>query len=627
MSSMLSTGSSALLAFQRALNTVGHNVANATTPGYSRQRVDMQARIGQNTGPGQFGAGVDVARLQRLADGLVLGRQLDSSGEMGRLQQLSGLAIRLDTVVSDSASGLALPWTEFFAAAEGVTAEPTSSAARGALLSAGTQLATRWNQLDRQMGQLDSEVNDRLKAQVGTANRLASEIAHLNRDIAAAGPNASPDMLDQRDLRLGELAGLVGVETVAQDDGSVNVFTTGGQALVLGARSMELGTLPDPYRADRLQLSLQGATGQPMPLGGSAVSGEIGGLLEFRDRVLDPARAELGRLAATFAEGFNATQRAGVDYNGKPGADMFSLPPPRVDRHAGNTGDAGFTSRIGDLGALTGQDLVLRFDGGAWSATRTDTGQPVPLSGSGTAGDPLKVGGVELVVDGTPANGDRFSLRPTAGAAAGLQMVLEDPSAIAAAAPLEATADAANLGKATPGASRITDPAAFASAATATIEFIDAGQYTVNGGTPVAWQPGQPIRGEGWELDLDGTPAPGDRFSAAPTPPRSADNANARQLAGLDELDLLAGGTLDLGTALAQFTGKVGGEARHSELALEAQTAIDTQVSAERESISGVNLDEEATNLLRYQQAYMAAAQVIATADTLFQTLLGAVRR
>ena len=627
MSSLLSTGSSALLAFQRALNTVGHNVANASTPGYSRQRVDLEARIGQNTGPGQFGAGVDVAKLQRLADGLVLGRQLDSSGEMGRLQQLSGLATRLDMAVSDSVSGLAGPWSEFFGAAEGVTAEPTSPAARNALLSAGTQLATRWNQLDRQLGQLDGEVNDRLVAQVATANRLAGELAHLNRDIAAAGPNVSPDMLDQRDLRLGELAGLVGVETVAQDDGSVNVFTTGGQALVLGARAMELGTTPDPYRSDRLQLSLQNAAGESMPLRSSVLSGEIGGLMEFRERVLDPARAELGRLAAGFAEGFNAAQRAGVDYNGRPGADMFQVPAPQVDRHAGNRGDATLATRIGDTGALTGRDLVLRFEGGNWSATRADTGQPVALSGAGTAADPLVVDGVELVVGGTPADGDRFSLRPTAGAAAGISMVLEDPYAIAAAAPLETSVDGGNVGNAVPGASRITNPAAFAGSAGARIEFIDAGQYTIDGGAPIAWEPGQPIRGNGWELDLGGTPAAGDSFAVTPTPPRSADNGNARQLAGLDELDLLAGGTLDLNTALAQFTGKVGGEARHADLALEAQTAIDTQVTAERESISGVNLDEEAANLLRYQQAYMAAAQVVATADTLFQSLLGAVRR
>jgi len=624
---MLSTGSSALLAFQRALNTVGHNVANATTPGYSRQRVEMEARVGQNHGAGYIGAGVDITRLERLADGLVFGRQVDSSGEMGRLEQLSALSGRLDKIVSDPSSGLAGPWSEFFAAAEGVTAEPTSSSARNELLASANQLASRWSAMDRQVAQLDEEVDARLQTQVAAANQLAGEIANLNRDIAAAGSNASPDLLDQRALRIDQLAGLVGAETVQQDDGSLNVFTTGGQPMVLGNRAMTLGTVRDPYRADRLQLSLATPAGSAMRLPADTVSGEVGGLIEFRERVLDPARAELGRLATGFAEAFNATQRAGVDYNGAVGTDLFSLPPPRIDRHQGNSGTATLDASIGDLGALKGNDLVLRFDAGSWSATRADTGETVPMTGTGTAADPLRVDGVELVVGGTPAPGDRFSLRPTSGVAGGMKVLIDDPSAIAAAAPLESTAAAGNIGNATAGASRITDPAAFAAFSGATIEFIDAGTYTINGGDPIAWTPGTPITGDGWSLDLQGTPGAGDAFNLTRTPPRSSDNGNARDMAALDERDLLTGGTVDLTAGLSKFTGTTGSAARQAELTLEAQTAIHSQVIAERESLSGVNLDEEATNLLRYQQAYQAAAQVIATADTLFQSLLGAVRR
>ncbi|MGY1424035.1 flagellar hook-associated protein FlgK [Lysobacter sp. A289] len=627
MSGLLSTGSSALLAFQRALNTVGHNVANASTPGYSRQRVDLEARPGQSTTAGYIGAGVDVAGLQRLADGLVFGRQIDSSAEIGRLGQLSSMSTRLDMLVSDSASSLAAPWSAFFAAAEGVTAEPTSGTARNALLAAGNQLATRWGNLDAQMATQEGQVDQRIKAQVATANQLAGEIAILNRDIAAAGSNVVPDMLDQRALRIDQLANLVGAETVAQDDGSVNVFTTGGQPMVLGSRAMSLGTVADPYRADRVQLSLETAGGGSIPLSSTTVSGEVGGLLEFRSRVLDPARAELGRLATAFAESFNATQRAGVDYHGNPGSDFFTLPAPRIDRHAGNAGDAVLSASIGDLGALKGNDLVLRFDAGSWAATRSDTGEPVAITGSGTAADPLRMDGIELVLAGTPANGDRFSLRPTAGVAGGLKMALTDPNSIAAAAPLEVSADSGNLGTAKTGSSKITDTTAFAGFAGASIEFIDAGQYTIDGAGPFPYSPGTPISGDGWSLELDGTPAAGDQFSLSPTPPRSSDNSNARQLAGMDEQDILNGGTLDLTAGLAQLTGKVGGDARHAELNLEAQAAIHGQVTAERESLSGVNLDEEATNLLRYQQAYQAAAQIIATADTLFQSLLSAVRR
>ncbi len=627
MSGLLSTGSSALLAFQRALNTVGHNVANASTPGYSRQRVDLVARPGHSTTAGYLGAGVDVAGLQRLADGLVFGRQIDSSAEMGRLGQLSSMSTRLDKLVSDPSSGLAAPWSAFSAAVEGVTAEPTSASARNAMIAAGEQLANRWSNLDSQMASQETEVNQRIQSQVAIANQLASEIALLNRDISSSGANATPDLLDQRAMRVEKLANLVGAETIKQDDGSLNVFTTGGQPLVLGNRAMALGTVPDPYRADRLQMSLETAGGGSMPLAPSTVSGEVGGLLEFRDRVLDPARAELGRLATAFATEFNATQNAGVDYNGQPGADFFSIPSPRIDRHTGNTGNAVFSATVADTGALKGNDLVLRFNGGSWGATRGDTGEAVPVTGTGTAADPLKIDGVELVMAGAPANGDRFSLRPTAGVAGGFKVALRDPSSIAAASPLETSADAANVGSAKAGASRITDAGAFAGFAGASIEFIDATQYTVDGAGPFAYAPGTPINGNGWSLSLDGAPAAGDQFTLTRTPPRSSDNSNARELSTTDKRDILNGGSMSLTQGLTQMTGKTGGAARHASLNLEAQAAIHGQVIAERESVSGVNLDEEATDLLRFQQAYQAAAQIIATSDTLFQSLLNAVRR
>lgn len=625
MTGMLSTGTSALLAFQRALGTVSHNVANASTPGYSRQRVELAARPAQPEGGNWVGQGVGVAALQRLADGLVFARQIDSSGELGRLQQLSSLSGRLDKLLSDSASSLSGPWSAFFAAADAVVAEPTSTSARSQLLASGEQLASRWRSMDAQMARIEDEVGTRMQAQVAAANQYASEIASLNGQIAAAGDKASPDLLDQRALRIDKLAALIGAGTVEQDDGTINVFTPGGQAMVLGQQSMALSTVADPYRPDRVQIALQSPSG-PIQLPASTVGGEIGGLAEFRGRVLDPMRAELGRLAVAFADGFNQAQRAGVDYNGTPGSDMFSLPSPRVDRHAGNGGNATLQASIGDVGALKGHDLVLRFDAGSWSAVRAGSGEPVAMTGSGTAADPLVVDGVELVVGGTPASGDRFSLRPTSGAAGGLQMVLDDPLGVAAARPLQASPDPGNLGSATAGASRITDPVAFAGFAGATVEFIDATQYTVDGAGPFPWTPGTPISGDGWSLELGGAPAAGDRFSLAPTPPRSSDNGNARALASVDTDGILDGGSVGLTAGLAQLTGRAGSEARHATLSLEAQDAIHAQVVAERESVSGVNLDEEAADLLRYQQAYQAAAQIIKTADEMFQTLLGAVR-
>lgn len=628
MTGLLSTGSSALLAFQRALNTVGHNVANAATPGYSRQRVDLAARPGQNlSGVGFTGSGVEVDRLQRLADGLVFARQVDSSGEIGRLTQLSQMSTRVDSLVSDPATGLSSPWSTFFTAAQDVAADPTSNVARSQMLARGEQLASRWRSMDAELDRIENETDERIAGHAATANQLAREIADINQTIAASGSNVSNDLLDQRELRIDKLAALVGATAVPQDDGAVNVFTGGGQPMVLGARAMTLQTVSDPYRPGRVQLSLDGGGGSQVILPAQSVSGEVGGLLEFRSRVLDPSRAELGRMATAFAMGMNAQQASGVDLNGVAGAPLFALPPPATSGHALNTGTATLAARVSDIGALKGDDLNFTFNGGAWSAVRASTGEAVPLAGTGTAGDPLRIEGVELVVSGAPANGDRFSLRPTSEASGNLRMVMTDPAKIAAASPLQASIDPTNLGTGVTQAPRVTDPAAFAGFSGAAIEFIDAASYTVNGAGPYPYTPGSALTGPGWAVDLTGTPAAGDSFSLAPTPPRSSDNGNARLLAGMDHKGLLSGGTVGLTQGLAQLTARAGSDARHAELSLEAQTAIHAQISAERESAAGVNLDEEAADLMRFQQAYQAAAQVIGTADTLFQTLLGAVRR
>lgn len=624
-SGILGTGTSALLAFQRALSTVSHNVANAATPGYTRERVELQARPGQSAML-SIGQGVDVKQLTRLADGLVFARQNDSAGELGRLDQLSQLASRMDGLMSDSATSLVTPWSSFFNAAKGVVADPASVPARNQLLASSDQIATRFRTLDAQMAKMDDDVNRSMTSKIGDANRLAGEIADLNRNIISAGGNVSSDLLDARDQRVRDLSKLVGANTVIQDDGSMNVFTTGGQPLVLGVRASSLATMADPYQPNRLQLALNTPTGA-MRLPEGTVSGELGGQMEFRSRVLDPMRAELGRMATAFAQSANAIQNQGIDYNGNPGADLFAISAPQVAAHAANTGSATVTAALDDVGALTGQNLVLRFDGSNWGAMRADTGEAVAMTGTGTLADPFKVGGMAISVGGSAAAGDRFLLTPTAGSAGNLQVAIHDSTGIAAAGPLTSKPDTGNLGDAKVGSSAITDGSLFSSFTGASLDFIDATHYTIDGNGPYTYTPGAAISNGGWTLTLQGTPVAGDSFTLGRTPPRSSDNSNARQLASLDSKRVLDGATTDLTTGMTRMASRAGGEANHAQMTLDAQQAIDDQVNAERESLSGVNLDEEAADMMRYQQAYQAAAQVIATADTMFQTLLSVVRR
>ena len=626
MSNLLATGSSALIAFQRALSTVGHNVANINTPGYSRQRVEFEARDATYFGYGYQGNGVQIVDVRRMADSLATSRLLDSGGELARLQQLSTLSSRLDQLFSEKATGISAPWSSFFDSVNALSSNAAGSADRESVLAQANALVTRFRQIDQHLDGLDTEVNAGLTAATGEVNRLAKEIAQLNGQIGGSS-SPSGDLLDRRDQLISELVAFTGGNAATQDGGLVNVFSAGGQPLVVGAAASTLVTVPDPYRPERLQVALE-TNGQRVTLDKRALGGQIGGLVEFRTTVLDPAMAELGRIATSLAQTFNEGHRAGMDQYGQMGADFFTLPAPRLSSNANNTGNASLTTSVGSVGGLNAQNVLLRFDGAAWVATHPDTGASIPMTGTGTAADPLVVNGIEVVLaSGTPAANDRFLLQPTAGAAGNLGVAITDPGRIAAATPVKATTDLANTGSGKLSGLKVTDAANAGLLAPADIEFIDATQYTINGTGPFAYTPGQTIAYNGWSVVLDGAPAAGDTFSVGPTGANSSDNGNAKLLSNLDDARVLNGGTLTLNGAIGGLTTQVGSAARQADYSAQAQQVIHDQAQAARDAVSGVNLDEEAADLMRLQQAYQAASQIIATADTLFQSLLAATRR
>ena len=626
MSNLLATGSSALIAFQRALSTVGHNVANINTPGYSRQRVELEARDATYFGYGYQGNGVQIVDVRRMADSLATSRLLDSGGELARLQQLSTLSSRLDQLFSEKATGISAPWSSFFDSVNALSSNAAGSADRESVLAQANALVTRFRQIDQHLDGLDTEVNAGLTAATGEVNRLAKEIAQLNGQIGGSS-SPSGDLLDRRDQLISELVAFTGGNAATQDGGLVNVFSAGGQPLVVGATASTLVTVPDPYRPERLQVALE-TNGQRVTLDKRALGGQIGGLVEFRTTVLDPAMAELGRIATSLAQTFNEGHRAGMDQYGQMGADFFTLPAPRLSSNANNTGNASLTTSVGSVGGLNAQNVLLRFDGAAWVATHPDTGASIPMTGTGTAADPLVVNGIEVVLaSGTPAANDRFLLQPTAGAAGNLGVAITDPGRIAAATPVKATTDLANTGSGKLSGLKVTDADNAGLLAPTDIEFIDATQYTINGTGPFAYTPGQTIAYNGWSVVLDGAPAAGDTFSVGPTGANSSDNGNAKLLSNLDDARVLNGGTLTLNGAIGGLTTQVGSAARQADYSAQAQQVIHDQAQAARDAVSGVNLDEEAADLMRLQQAYQAASQIIATADTLFQSLLAATRR
>jgi flagellar hook-associated protein 1 len=544
MSDLLSIGMSGLLAYRRALDTVSHNISNANTAGYSRQRVELTARPGAGAGFGYMGTGVDVATVRRIGDGLVTARMQTDASAYGRLQSYHGVATRIDGLLSDADAGLSRPLRSFFDATNALAQDPSSTAARQNLLGAADTLAVRMRETQAQLDGMEGELNTRMRTTVDEINQLSGALADLNREIVQGygnfGGQPPNDLLDRRDQLLQDLSARVGISTVSQPDGSVNVFTGGGQALVLGREATALGVAPDLYNSGRLDIAHAGGARITAQISG----GTLGGLLDARRELIDPTRARLGRIAAGISESINAQHALGFDANGAPGGDLFAPLRGAAFAASTNTGSAQVQVGFGDLGALGDADYELRFDGAAWSLNNLRNGQAVPLSGTGTAGDPLTGAGLELRIDNAPAAGDRFLIRPTAYAASGMAVAISDPAQVAA-------------------------------------------------GSTAA----------------------------------SGDNGNALAMAALGSNGLLDGGRSSILQAHTALVSGAGMQAQQAGMRLDAQAAIGNQTLAERESLSGVNLDEEAADLIRYQQAYQAAARVIQVADTIFQTLLQAAGR
>lgn len=628
MSDLLSIGSSALLAYRTALNTVSNNISNANNAAYTRQRTDLQALPTDGSGPAATGSGVFVQDIQRLSNGFLQNQlQLDDSN-YARLNTTQLFTSQLDGALSNASSGLSSALDGFFTAVNGVAADPTSSAARRTLISSLQTLTGRFNALQSQIQGLDQQVSAQTNSAVTEINGLATQLGQLNAAIAkSAGTNggtASSDLLDQRDQLLRQLSTDIDISTNVNADGSVDVFVANGQSLVLGANVSQLAVQNDGYGRPR-DIALRDASGNSTVVTTQISGGVLGGLLDVRTQVLDPAANELGQIALALSQTLNAQQAAGLDQYGQLGSALLSTPTVAVTSNSSNTGAATITATVGSVAQLGDNDYVLSYDGTNWQLTDASSGAVTTLSGAGTAASPLTGNGLEFVVGGAPAAGDRYLIQPTYYAAGELAVTTTDPAKIAAATPVQTSAAVSNTGSGTISAGQILDATDPALLNAVTIQFTSATTYSVNGAGSFAYTQGGDIDIDGWRVQIDGNPAVGDSFTVKSNNGSTSDNGNIRLIAGIANQSLLNGGRDTLASANAALVSQVGNQAAQANTQLAAQTAIRNQDQATRDSLSGVNLDEEAADLQRYQQAYQAAAQVIATANSLFQTLLNAV--
>lgn len=629
MTDILNTGKSALFAFQRALSTTSNNIANVDTEGYSRQRVDLEAVSGDRLTHIEVGRGVRIANIERIHDQFATAQVNHATSSFAHQDTHHLMASRIDNLMADPALSVSPAVTDFFNALQDANNDPSSLAYRTVVLDSADKLAQRFQTMQTQLDSAQTEVNDRTRDAVDQVSSLAQNIADINhRIITVNGSNtvrASNELKDQRDELIKELSSLIDVDTVEDDSGALNVFIGKGISLVVAGKAQQLAAVKDDIYPDRLKIEIGDDT-LKQNISPRLQGGEIGGLNEFSVSTLHPAMHEIGRLAVVLADQLNTQHSKGLDLNGDVGEALFTEPLPQAFSSDRNTGTGSIDVTIDDTSLLKASDYLLRFDGTNLTATRSSDG--VESSGS----PPLTLDGMTVNISGAPAAGDTYVLSPTGRASGSFSSALNDPNKLALAGLLSTTTAISNLGESKVSEATVIDHSAvslndpvdlvFTSDTTFDVVDVNSGATIVAG---AAYTEGTLVQINGWQVSLNGKALTGDTHRIEPNIQGRGNNSNGQSLNDL-QLALTVEGSSTFNDAYGALVSRVGASTRTAETRSNALESLLDSAIERQQSAQGVNLDEEAVNLTRYQQAYQASAKIIATADTLFQSILGAVR-
>jgi flagellar hook-associated protein 1 FlgK len=625
MADVLSTSVSGLLAFQQALAVTSNNVSNVSTPGYSEESIELTPQVGQSSTIGSFGTGVQVEGVTRNYSELLAAQMRTSQSSYSSFNAFATNAAAVDNMLSDTTTGLSAQLQSFSNSLQTLANSPTLTASGTAVLSAATSLAQSVQGYASQLQTAEQNVQGQIGSNVQEINSLAGSIANVNTQISAqTNTGQQPNsLLDQRDELIDQLSQYVSVSTDTQSNGQMNVFIGNGQSLVSGGTAQTLSAIPNQYNPTEFDVALQTAgTSTPVDITSAITGGSLGGLLSVSGQVINPALNSLGQISIGIANVVNQQQAAGLTQSGTQGQPLFAVGAVQVSNSSNNTGSAQVSATVTNVPGLTADDYMLTDNNGTWQLYDQTTQQPIALSGTG----PFTAAGISIVVNGTANSGDSFLVQPTANAAAGFSVLLTSPSQIASAAAVQTAATTTNTGTGTIAAASVTDPTNTDLLTPTSIVFSSPTQYQFDGtGTSYTYTPGAAITDNGWTTSISGTPAAGDTFTVGSNAGNVGDNSNLFAMIDGLTANSLNGGTVSLTAAANSLVSQVGAQTQQAQANAQAQQAVNTSATTAVNNLSGVNLDEEAANMVKYQQAYQACAQMIQASTTMFNTLITAI--
>ena len=675
---VLDIGAKALMANQIALQTTGNNIANVNTEGYSRQRVALTSTLGQFTGGGYIGKGVDVSTITRnYSDFLTRQAALAGSVSAGDIARSDKLK-QLEGIFEGGESGLGAAINDMLNSFSDVASAPTDLTARTVVLTRLDETAARFRATSQRLDDLQLASTQEIDQKVNAANSLAKSIAGVNAEIARSQGLGQPpnDLLDRRDQLVRELNQYVQTSSIMADDGTMSIFVAGSQALVLGSSANSLAVVKNDYGdpwSNQLVINRDGVSTalDEDTMGG----GEISGLLRFQNTDLQEGRNLLGRLTLSVSTAMNDQHKLGLDLDGNPGGNLFTqvslgasnvfipkqaaAPAPQVKV---NTGNATLDLAISDVSKFAASDYEVSFSSATQgSITRKSDGVVTAFDFGVTS--PVNIDGIEISIPtGTPNAGDRFLIKPYNTSAGNITREFSLPRALAVASPVVTKIGSSNTGSLQLTSLKVngqpagltlppspTPPATTGAGVVLTFTAGPPTGYTVTGTnavpesyaadptnppyvpgvTVVPFTPNQAISIDGWQLTLTGAAKTGDVITVGNAKDTQYGNyytrnaGNASAMMDLRDVAMFDGAALTDG--YAGLMSQVGIRAQSASYAATVSTSIAGNVEKDRTSVAGVNLDEEASKLIQYQQAYQASAKMIQIAQSIFNDLMASM--
>ncbi|MFK9083997.1 flagellar hook-associated protein FlgK [Pseudomonas neuropathica] len=668
--SLLNIGMSGLSASHASLVTTGNNISNVDTVGYSRQQTVQGTKGSIQYGNVFIGTGTTLADVRRVYNSY-LDAQLQTSTSLNSdAQAYLGQATQVDKLLSDSGTGVTKSLQAFFSSLQTLAGNSNDNAARQALLTNAQGLSSRFNAISGQLKQQGSYINDQLGSMADQVNKLASTVAAYNKKISeVSGSGGTPnELLDQRNETIRQLNELVGTQ-VTETEGRMDIYLGSGQPLVVGDTVNKLRVAADPADPTRSSIIMD-RNGSSIDITNVMSGGEMGGLLRYRNEVLTPAVNGLGRIAMVVADQVNKQLGQGLDQSGNFGAALFNdinsaaaISQRSIANAKNNPASGNLNVTIKDTGKLAASDYQVTFTSATgYSVRRLSDNTDMGSFDLGTTPPPV-IDGFSLSLNAGAVNsGDSFKITPTRSSAAHMATVMTDAKRLATSAPLTSTKAQGNNGTGDASqptlktnldiydsAQRLEVQSAVKASMPVRMLMTSASAYEVFDAKGVSIGTGNIVPGQNNDLNISvpytdasgaaktfsvgmtvsGSPKAGDSFNIAMTAADSTDNRNAQALLALQTKATVGATATSPGVSFTEAYGglvsTVGSLTKQGQLDATATDTIVTGARNARDSLSGVDLDEEAGNLTKYQQYYTASSQIIKTAQEIFSTLINAL--